>query len=80
MADEYFATSEYLEYKTIDDERWDQIAYKFYGIPTLYEPIIRANPYIPITSILPAGTIIQIPILQEDELDAQDKGDLPPWL
>ena len=75
MADEYSATSEYLEYKTIDDERWDQIAYKFYGIPTLYEPIIRANPYIPITSILPAGTIIQIPILQ-----AQDKGDLPPWL
>ena len=47
--------SEYYSYITKDKDRWDLIAYKFYKNPTKYEPIIQANPKVPITPILESG-------------------------
>lgn len=69
---------EYIEHKTIAGERWDQLAYRYYGSTLLYEPIIRANPYVAITPILDAGITLRIPLLEQDEFE-EELGDLPPW-
>ncbi len=68
--------SPFIQYTTSDSERWDWIAWKFYGDATLYGPIIEANPAVPIVGAFDAGVVLQIPILQK----ASDvSSDLPPW-
>ena len=69
---------EYIEHKTIAGERWDQLAFRYYGNAMLYEPIIRANPYVVIEPILAEGIVLRIPLLEQTEI-AEDLGDLPPW-
>lgn len=44
--------TEFYNYVTKDNDRWDLIAYKFYNDSTKYEIIIKANPDIPITPVL----------------------------
>ncbi|MCI1274369.1 MAG: tail protein X [Clostridiaceae bacterium] len=68
--------SEFYSYITKDRDRWDLIAYKFYGNATKYEPIINANPNIPITPILEAGIKLKIPVLDENNSITFE---LPPW-
>lgn len=68
--------TEYYSYITKDNDRWDLIAYIFYNDATKYEPIIEANPNIPITPILKAGLKLKIPVLDETETI---KFELPPW-
>jgi len=69
-------TGEFYEYITKDGDRWDLIAYDYYGDATLYEPIITANPDVPITPILPSGLKLQIPVRDDtDEITFT----LPPW-
>lgn len=68
--------SEYYSYITKDNDRWDKISYKFYKSPNLYETIIKANPNVKRTAILPAGIKLNIPILLESETI---KFELPPW-
>lgn len=67
----------YLQHVTRQDERWDWIAWKFYGDPTLYGPIIEANPGVPIVGAFDAGVVLQIPILQQ--MSSAPSSDLPPW-
>lgn len=69
--------AEYIDYITKDGDRWDLIAYEFYGDATMYEPIIAANPFVPIMPILPSGIPLQIPDIEDDELISSE--DLPPW-
>ena len=57
--------TEYYSYITKDNDRWDSIANKFYKNPSLYEPIIKANPEVSITPVLSAGIKLKIPILDE---------------
>lgn len=44
-------------------ERWDSIAYKMYGDPTLMTPIIQYNPGVPIDDIIDAGVQVFVPLL-----------------
>ncbi|MDM7320224.1 MAG: tail protein X [Fervidobacterium sp.] len=67
----------HYEYITKDGDRWDLIAYEFYGDAMMYEPIIVANPDVPIVPILPAGIKLRIPVIErKNEID---KDLLPPW-
>ena len=66
---------EYYEYITKEGDRWDLIAYQFYGDATMYEPIIVANPEVPIIPILPSGIKLRIPIIEIKETIEE----LPPW-
>ena len=68
--------TEFYSYVTKDNDRWDLISHHFYNTPTLYEAIIKANPSVEITPILPAGVKLKIPILDESETI---KFELPPW-
>jgi hypothetical protein len=67
------------QYIVKTDERWDNIAFKAYGDAGKIEPIVRANPNVLITPTVPAGTILDIPILSEEEAKSLNEI-LPPWM
>ena len=66
----------YLTHITTDGERWDQLAYKYYGDSTQYERIIAANPHMAMTPTLPAGVKLAIPVVEQSDVVE----DLPPWM
>ena len=57
-------------------ERWDLLAWNYYGDPTLYGLIVMANPDIPIEPVLEAGLTITIPVLGKSNVTGVG---LPPW-
>jgi len=72
------ANSQHLTHVTRDGERFDQLAWKYYGDPTLYAPIVQANfGRGVITPVFKAGVVLAIPILVANP--APSPNDLPPW-
>lgn len=69
---------DYLEHITSDGERWDTLAWRYYGDAGRMGPIIAANPQLRILPVLVAGLKIRIPILQDGE-PALAAEELPPW-
>ena len=68
-------SAHYLVHLTKTGERWDQIAYRYYGDAMGYERIIAANPHVPIVPILEGGIRLSIPVIEKKELFEE----LPPW-
>jgi phage tail protein X len=68
----------YIPHTTVAGERWDTIAWNYYGDPTLFSGIVLANPGIPIEAQFEAGLIIRVPIIQQAALAAASPN-LPPW-
>ena len=69
-------SSQSLTHITMAGERWDLLAWNYYGDPTLYSPIVMANPDIPIEPVLEAGLTVLIPVLQKSSVPTVN---LPPW-
>lgn len=75
-------TGEYFEVKARVNERWDLLAYDYLGDANLQNLIIQANfePYVDTLGVPPlivdAGTILRIPVIEDDGID---EADLPPW-
>lgn len=67
---------QYITHITYAGERWDLLAYHYYGDPTHYEPIIMANPLVPIEPVFEAGIVIDIPIITHQNILSSD---MPPW-
>ncbi len=67
---------QYLTHVTRGTERWDLIAWRYYGDPTNFNPIIMANPAVPIVPVLDAGIVLAIPVLAASETATTG---LPPW-
>lgn len=64
-------------------ERWDHIAWRYYGDASNYSGIVAANrdifdPLEPVPAFLPVGVTIKIPVI-DGTLRARPE-DLPPWL
>jgi phage tail protein X len=59
-------------------DRWDLLAWRYYGDATLYAPIIQANPMVPIEAVFEAGLSIGVPLLVVKET-VPETADLPPW-
>jgi hypothetical protein len=68
---------EYFEYITIENERWDTLAYRWYGDALLFTHLVRLNPHIPIQPVLASGTLVFVPRLNLDQ--RTDAAKLPPW-
>lgn len=68
-------SQQYRLHLTTEGERWDQLAYRYYGDAYLYPQIIAANPHVAITATFKAGLTITIPLL---ELPSSSIG-MPPW-
>lgn len=70
--------SDVIQHTTIEGERWDQIAQKYYGEASMMNDIITANPAVPLYDILPAGVVLNIPVI--DIVDVKITAtQLPPW-
>jgi phage tail protein X len=69
--------AEYYEYITKEGDRWDLIAYQYYGDATMYETIIAANPDVAIMPILPSGIKLKAPVIDMKETIPSEE--LPPW-
>ncbi len=69
-------SGQFILHITTAGERWDLLAWQYYGDPTDYSPIIMANPDVPIEPVLNAGISIAVPILQQS---AVVTADLPTW-
>jgi len=63
---------------TVAGERWDTLAWKYYGDATLFGPIIQTNPQIAIEAVFEAGLNIGVPMLAVNQA-MQKATDLPPW-
>ena len=70
------ASPQFITHVTAVGERWDLIAWKYYGDPTLFGPIVMANPNVVIEPVFEAGLTIAIPILQPASVVTLN---LPPW-
>jgi phage tail protein X len=68
----------FIPHITTAGERWDTIAWQYYGDASLFGPIIRTNPQIPIEAVFEAGLNIGVPLLIVDPA-VQETADLPPW-
>ena len=68
---------DYVEHSAREGDRWDTLAFTYYGDPHGYERIIAANPHVPIRPFIAAGTPIAVPIIEGAELVSEE--DLPPW-
>ena len=75
-------TGRYFEDETRDNDRWDLIAYRWYGDASLQHVVLDANRAlfvdpapIAIPAILPAGLAIRVPELETRPADDT----LPPW-
>jgi phage tail protein X len=68
--------AQFIAHVTVSGERWDLLAWIYYGDASLYSPIIMANPTIPIESTFEAGLQIAIPLIQASQSTTSE---LPPW-
>lgn len=70
--------SDTIQYVTQGGERWDTVSFKMYGTVSEVQRIVDANPAVPVTERLTGGTVLDIPVLEENNV-AVDKMLLPPW-
>ena len=68
--------TEFTEYITKENDRWDLISYLHYGTPNLYEEIIKSNSLVNPSPTLRSGIKLRIPII---ETDSSIQFELPPW-
>jgi nucleoid-associated protein YgaU len=66
----------YVKYITKEGDRWDSISFAAYGDAFAYADIISANPHVSISSELPGGITLFIPVKSDTMVD---KTLLPPW-
>ncbi len=67
---------QFLTHVTSSHERWDLLAWTYYGDATLYRYLIEANPTVPIVPKLNPGITLIVPILQ---IAASNVTPVPPW-
>lgn len=69
-----------VEYITKQDERWDTICFKAYGVISeeLMDGLVNGNPNISLLPIVPTGTRMKIPVVEFGEVQL-DSDLLPPW-
>lgn len=67
---------QFLTHITSEGERWDLLAWNYYGDPALFRPIVMANPSVPIEPVFQGGMKILIPVIQQSNVE---RSDLPPW-
>lgn len=72
--------AEVLLHQVVDGERWDTLAFHYYGSATQYGRIVEANPHLDIAPILPTGAIVLIPVVdQATSAETLQSEELPPW-
>lgn len=69
--------TEFQQYRTVDGDRIDLLAWEFYADPFRYQPIYEANPDYHGVATFDAGVVLKIPVLAEETTTTN--ASLPPW-
>jgi phage tail protein X len=69
---------QFIAHITVAGERWDTLAWQYYGDATLISPIIQTNPQVAIEAVFEGGLTIGVPLLMVNQA-VQSAADLPPW-
>lgn len=72
------AGDKFITHITKVQERWDSIAYKYYGNCYKVAPLIMSNPHLAIGYYIPANSKVIVPILNDTQSNAKNE-ELPPW-
>lgn len=72
------ANASFITHITVAGERWDSLAWQYYGDATLISPIIQTNPQAAIEAVFEGGLTIGIPLITIDQT-VQNPADKPPW-
>lgn len=67
----------YLNHLTQDGDRWDTLAWRYYGDVKHLALLIAANPHVPVQDVLPGGLNLAIPVIEAEATTALEA--LPPW-
>ncbi len=68
--------AQFITHISVAGERWDLLAWRYYGDASLYTAIVMANPTVAIEPVFGAGTVIQVPIVGKA---GPVSTPLPPW-
>lgn len=66
-----------ISHQIQEGERWDTLAYRYYGDANEINRLIDANPHIPFCEVLPIGQVLFIPVIA---IKATSQAGLPPWM
>lgn len=69
--------TDYLTHTTREGDRWDLLAWEYYGDVNQLPLLTAANPSVSLDPILPVGLTLQVPVI--DEPAAETTPGLPPW-
>lgn len=67
-----------LLHRTRDGERWDQLAYRYYGDALAYGRLVEANQHLDIAAVLPGNVVLLVPVVVAPDV-ATPSSQLPPW-
>ncbi len=70
---------ECLEHICTEGERWDTLAWRYYGDACAFGRILAANPSLDMDTVLHSGTLVLVPLLDAPELSALKDEELAPW-
>ena len=66
-----------FNYTTIEGDRIDNLAYRFYGSMKGISILADANPFVPLEPIFEVGTVLIVPNI--DNIEVVTNPNLPPW-
>ena len=66
-----------LRHLTREGDRWDLIAWRYYGNPLEIARLIAANPHLPLAERFASGLTVFVPVIRQSDTQRQDL--LPPW-
>lgn len=75
-------TGDYFEHVTVAGDRWDLLAYRYYGDQYKQAVLLAANRHLILDDlavpplVLPQGIRLKVPVVEEETGSAES---LPPW-
>jgi len=66
-----------FNYTTIEGDRIDNLAHRFYGGMYGISILSEANPFVPMYAVFPTGTVLAVPVIETAQ--TVENILLPPW-
>jgi phage tail protein X len=66
-----------FNYTTVEGDRFDLLAGRFYGGMYGISILADANPFVPLEAVFPVGTSLVVPMIEVSQI--VEHKNLPPW-
>jgi phage tail protein X len=72
-----FKEMDSFNYVTVEGDRWDLLAWRFYGGMYGISILADANTAVQMDAFFPYGTVLTVPIIESVQINNNEN--LPPW-